>query len=173
MGNHGQAKNPPEIRENARLATHYPDLSSRDMTMSRRTEGEKLRRSVADLSSRAESALILWNTQLRERARLSPGMSPNTAADRIVAEEKLRQQLAELEKETAVVEGEYEAKAATVAHWEERCDIAMRHSDVLAAQDALRTHADHAAVLQALESELTVLRTLMKSCREVLEPVTA
>jgi hypothetical protein len=83
------------------------DHSSRDMLMHRRTEGEKLRRSVADLSTRAESALLLWNAQLRERAKLSPSMSPNSAADRIVAEEKLRQQLAELEKETAVVEGEY------------------------------------------------------------------
>ena|SRR6266550_3083098 len=136
--------------------------------MSDLPEREQLRRDVADLSSRAENALLLWNAQVRERAKPRSDATPNTAADRIVAEEKLRQQLAELESEMELVQREYDGKAATAAFWEERAMVAMRHSDDVTAQEALRMHSRHIESLQELVGELTILRKLAKSCREVL-----
>ncbi len=131
-------------------------------------EREKLRRAVADLSSRAETALSAWGTQVRDRTKPRTDTAPNSAAVRIIAEEKLRQQLAELETEMALVQREYESKAATAAHWEERSIVAMRHSDTVAAQETLEAHSRHAEALQELSGELTILRSLAKSCREVL-----
>jgi hypothetical protein len=131
-------------------------------------EREKLRRAVADLSSRAETALSAWGAQLRDRTKPRTGAAPNGAAGRIVAEEKLRQQLAELESEAALVQREYESKAATAAYWDDRAVVAMRHSDTVSAQEALDAHSRHTEALQELTSELTILRALAKSCREVL-----
>lgn len=129
---------------------------------------EKLRRAVADLSSRAETALSAWGAQLRDRTKPSAGATSNTVAERIVAEDKLRQQLAELESEMGLVQREYDSKAATASFWDERADVAMRHSDTVAAQEAFEAHTRHADALQELTSELTILRALAKSCREVL-----
>ena len=131
-------------------------------------ERDKLRRAVADLSSRAETALSAWGTRLRDRTKPTIDTAPNSVAVRIIAEEKLRQQLAELETEMALVQREYDSKAATAAHWEERAIVAMRHSDTVAAQEALEAHSRHAEALQELTSELTILRALASSCREVL-----
>lgn len=131
-------------------------------------EREKLRRAVADLSSRAETALSAWGTQLRDRTKPRTDSATNSAVDRIVAEEKLRQQLAELETESALVQREYDSKAATASYWDERAIVAMRHSDTVAAQEALDAQSRHAEALQELTSELTILRALAKSCREVL-----
>ena len=44
----------------------------------------------------------------------------------------------------------------------------MRHSDIVAAEEAHRAHDEHNASLKALERELTILRALMKTCRDVL-----
>jgi hypothetical protein len=131
-------------------------------------EREKLRRAVADLSSRAETALSAWGAQLRDRTKPRRNTAPNTAADRIIAEEKLRQQLAELESEAALVQREFDSKAATASHWDERAIVAMRHSDTVSAQEALEAHTRHTEALQELTSELTILRALAKTCREVL-----
>lgn len=131
-------------------------------------ERDKLRRAVADLSSRAETALSAWGAQLRHRTKPRAGTTSNTAAERIVAEDKLRQQLAELESEAALVEREYDTKAATASFWDERAMVAMRHSDTVSAQEALEAHSRHTDALQELTSELTILRALAKSCREVL-----
>ena len=129
---------------------------------------EKLRLAVADLSSRAETALSAWGAQLRDRTKPGTSATSSSAAERIVAEDKLRQQLAELESEMALVQREYETKAATTSFWDERAIVAMRHSDTVAAQEALEAHRRHADALQELTSELTILRALAKSCREVL-----
>src|SRR3954469_14140434 len=131
-------------------------------------EDDKLRRAVLELSSRAESTLVSWNTFVREQGTLPTRRAANAEATRIVEEEKLRQQLAQLEKENAAVETEYQAKKANVDEWAERAHIAMRHSDVIAAEQANRVHAEHSASLKALERELTILRALMKACRDVL-----
>jgi hypothetical protein len=131
-------------------------------------ERKKLRLAVADLSSRAETALSAWGAQLRDRTKPDTGAASNTVAERIVAEDKLRQQLAELESEMALVQREYESKAATASFWDDRAVVAMRHSDTVAAQEALEAHRRHADALQELASELTILRALAKSCREVL-----
>lgn len=131
-------------------------------------EREKLRLAVASLSSRAETALSAWGAQLRDRTKPGTGATSNTAAERIIAEDKLRQQLAELESEMALVQGEYASKAATASFWDERAVVAMRHSDTVAAQEALEAHGRHTDALQELTSELTILRALAKSCREVL-----
>jgi hypothetical protein len=131
-------------------------------------EDDKLRRVVVDLSSRAESTLISWNTYVRDRSKPRAVQAPNAEANRIVEEEKLRQQLAQLEREHAAVEQEFQAKEANVRHWEERANTAMRHSDAVAADEAHRAHAEHSAALRVLERELTILRALMKACRDVL-----
>jgi hypothetical protein len=132
------------------------------------TDDEQLRRAVADLSSRAESTLVLWNAHVRKQVKSRVAPPPNAEAHRIVEAEKLRQQLVQLERESAMIEDEYQAKQAYVVHWEERADIAMRHSDVIAAEEAHRLHDEHSASLKTLERELTILRALMKTCRDVL-----
>lgn len=131
-------------------------------------EDDKLRRVVVDLSSRAESTLISWNTHVRDRSKGRAIQAPNAEASRIVEEEKLRQQLGQLEREHAAIEQEFQAKEANVRHWEERADHAMRHSDAIAADEAHRAYAEHSAGLRELERELTILRALMKACRDVL-----
>jgi hypothetical protein len=138
------------------------------LTMHPRIEDDKLRRVVADLSSRAQSTLISWNTQVRDRADARRQGATNPEANRIVEEEKLRMQLRELEKESSVVEEEYSAKEAEAARWEQRAVVAMRHSDTVAADEALRAHAEQSVTLKALERELTILRALMRACREAL-----
>jgi hypothetical protein len=138
------------------------------MTMQDLAEREELRLAVADLSSRAETALSEWGAQLRHRTKPVADATPNTAADRVVAEEKLRQQLAELESETAFVQREYDAKVATASFWERRKMIAMRHSDDVAVQEALQGQSRHAEAVQELVGELAILRALALSCREVL-----
>ena len=132
------------------------------------SDDDQLRRAVADLSSRAESTLVLWNAYVRKQVASPAQHQANAEAHRIVEEEKLRQQLVQLERESAMIEEEYQAKQAYVVHWEERANIAMRHSDVVAAEEAHRAHDEHNASLKALERELTILRALMKTCRDVL-----
>jgi phage shock protein A len=131
-------------------------------------DNEQLRRAVADLSSRAESTLVLWNAHVRKQVKSRVAPARNADAYRIVEEEKLRQQLVQLERESAMIEEEYRAKQAYVDHWEERADIAMRHSDVVAAEEAHRVYDEHSVSLKALERELTILRALMRTCRDVL-----
>jgi hypothetical protein len=138
------------------------------LAMHPRIEDDKLRRIVADLSSRAQSTLISWNSQVRERADARRQGATTAEAHRIVEEDKLRLQLVELEKESLVVEEEYRAKEAEVSRWEQRAEVAMRHSDTLAADEALRAHAEQSVSLKALERELTILRALMRACREAL-----
>lgn len=132
------------------------------------TKRDSLRLAVADLSSRAESALSAWNAQLRDRTRPRPGATANTAAERIIAEDKLRLQLAELENETQQVEREFLAKSAALSSTDERAMIAQRHSDDVTAMEALEAHRHFADELQALSSELTILQALAQSCRDVL-----
>lgn len=129
---------------------------------------DTLRVAVADLSSRAESALAAWNDQLRDRTRPAPGPTANSEAERIIAEDKLRLQLSELENETAVVQREYHVKASALSQLDERAMVAQRHSDVVAATEALEGHRRHSDELQELASELTILHALAQSCRDVL-----
>lgn len=136
--------------------------------MSDPSEREKLRRLVADISSRAETALLKWNAQFGDRTKARGDAPPNAMADRIVIEEHLRQQLAELENELAVVQREHDDRAAMVLFWDERAVVAMRHSDDVTAMQALQVHGRHVEALQELAGELTILGKLVKSCREAL-----
>jgi hypothetical protein len=136
--------------------------------MQTRPEAMKLRTAVTDLSSRAELALSRWAPQLREQAQPAPGRTPNAAADRLVAEEKLRQQLAELEGEAAAVKREIDAKEGSLAGWEERAARAMQHSDDVTAREALAARLEHTEALEGLTGELALLQKLAASCRAAL-----
>ena len=87
------------------------------------------------------------------------------------AEADLRHQLAGVEQEAAVLEGELAREAAAMAHWEASAIAAVRAGDDDAAREALRHHAHHSEASSTLQAEVTLLKAIGDSCREVLSMV--
>lgn len=136
--------------------------------MSKPGPGPEMRRTIEELSVRAETALSRWGSKLRREVDPQPDAATLSMADRIVAEDKLRQQLTELEKELVLVTDEYEAKATAVRFWDERAAIAMRHSDAVTAKEAFEFHRRYVDELHESEREVGLLKHLVKKCRDAL-----
>jgi hypothetical protein len=124
------------------------------------------RRAAEALSARLETVVSQWRARLRQQISGDDVLRPEVVIAE--AEADLRHQLAGVEQEAALLDGELAREAAAMAHWEASAIAAVRAGDDDAARDALRHQAHHSEAFATLQAEVTLLNAMANSCRELL-----